>query len=47
VALCEALPLTPTEKIQRAALKEQAQALLSSPACVDTRAFKTRLPRRL
>jgi acyl-CoA synthetase (AMP-forming)/AMP-acid ligase II len=42
VALCEALPLTPTEKIQRAQLKEQAQALLSTAACVDTRALKRR-----
>jgi len=42
VALCEALPLTPTEKIQRARLKEQAHALLPTPACVDTRSLKKR-----
>jgi acyl-CoA synthetase (AMP-forming)/AMP-acid ligase II len=42
VALCEALPLTPTEKIQRAQLKERAQALLSTAACVDTRVMKKR-----
>lgn len=42
VALCEALPLTPTEKIQRAQLKERAQALLSTAACVDTRSLKRR-----
>lgn len=44
VALCEALPLTPTEKIQRAKLKEQAQALLPTPVCVDTRSLKKRSP---
>lgn len=42
VALCEALPLTATEKIQRAQLKERAQTLLSTPACIDTRALKRR-----
>jgi acyl-CoA synthetase (AMP-forming)/AMP-acid ligase II len=42
VALCETLPLTPTEKIQRSRLKERAQALLSAPACIDTRALKKR-----
>jgi acyl-CoA synthetase (AMP-forming)/AMP-acid ligase II len=42
VALCERLPLTPTEKIQRSQLKERAHALLSSAACVDTRALKKR-----
>jgi acyl-CoA synthetase (AMP-forming)/AMP-acid ligase II len=44
VALCETLPLTPTEKIQRSQLKERAQALLSTPACIDTRALKKRSP---
>ena len=44
VAICERLPLTPTEKIQRAALKELALALRASPACVDTRALKKRTP---
>jgi acyl-CoA synthetase (AMP-forming)/AMP-acid ligase II len=42
VALCESLPLTPTEKIQRAQLKERAQVLLSTQACIDTRALKKR-----
>jgi acyl-coenzyme A synthetase/AMP-(fatty) acid ligase len=42
VALCERLPLTPTEKIQRALLKELAQTLLAAPACVDVRALKKR-----
>jgi acyl-CoA synthetase (AMP-forming)/AMP-acid ligase II len=44
VAICEQLPLTPTEKIQRAALKELALALRNSSACVDTRARKKREP---
>jgi acyl-CoA synthetase (AMP-forming)/AMP-acid ligase II len=44
VALCEALPLTPTEKIQRAQLKERALSLLPTSACVDTRALKKRQP---
>jgi acyl-CoA synthetase (AMP-forming)/AMP-acid ligase II len=44
VAICERLPLTPTEKIQRAALKELALTLCASPACVDTRARKKRTP---
>ena len=44
VAICERLPLTPTEKIQRAALKELALALRNSSACVDTRARKKRAP---
>jgi acyl-CoA synthetase (AMP-forming)/AMP-acid ligase II len=44
VALCDALPLTPTEKIQRAQLKERAQALLPTAACVDTRDLKKRSP---
>jgi acyl-CoA synthetase (AMP-forming)/AMP-acid ligase II len=44
VAICDSLPLTPTEKIQRARLKEQAQVLLSTPVCVDLRALKKRSP---
>ena len=44
IAICEQLPLTPTEKIQRAALKELALALRISSACVDTRARKKRGP---
>ena len=42
VGFCETLPLTATEKIQRARLKELGQALLSSPACVDLRDLKKR-----
>jgi acyl-CoA synthetase (AMP-forming)/AMP-acid ligase II len=42
VVFCEALPLTPTEKIQRARLKELAQAMLAGPACIDLRALKKR-----
>lgn len=36
-----ALPLTPTEKVQRAALKELACAMAESGDCVDTREMKT------
>jgi len=42
VAICDALPLTSTEKIQRARLKERAQLLLSTPLCADVRALKKR-----
>lgn len=44
VALCDALPLTATEKIQRAQLKERALALLGTAACYDLRALKKRSP---
>lgn len=42
IGFCESLPLTATEKIQRARLKELGQALLSGSACVDLRALKKR-----
>ncbi|HET9389852.1 MAG TPA: AMP-binding protein [Steroidobacteraceae bacterium] len=42
IAFCERLPLTATEKIQRAQLRELALALLEQPATVDLRAAKTR-----
>jgi acyl-CoA synthetase (AMP-forming)/AMP-acid ligase II len=42
VGFCEGLPLTATEKIQRARLKELGQALLGSAACVDLRKLKKR-----
>jgi acyl-CoA synthetase (AMP-forming)/AMP-acid ligase II len=42
VAFCERLPLTSTEKIQRARLKELGETLLRSPACVDLRKLKKR-----
>lgn len=42
VGFCERLPLTATEKIQRARLKELGHALMTSPACVDLRALKKR-----
>jgi acyl-coenzyme A synthetase/AMP-(fatty) acid ligase len=42
VAFCEQLPLTPTEKIQRARLKDLAQTLLGAPGCIDMRALKKR-----
>jgi len=44
VALCELLPLTPTEKIQRAKLKELGRQLLASSTCVDLRSLKKRTP---
>ena len=40
VAFCEALPLTPTEKVQRAELKELALGRLRDGDYVDTRAMK-------
>jgi acyl-coenzyme A synthetase/AMP-(fatty) acid ligase len=42
LAFCAQLPLTPTEKIQRASLKQLAQDLLREPGCVDLRAQKKR-----
>lgn len=42
VALCERLPLTPTEKIQRAQLKELGRTRLATGACVDLRSMKRR-----
>jgi acyl-CoA synthetase (AMP-forming)/AMP-acid ligase II len=42
VAFVEALPLTGTQKVQRAALKDLARTLPGTPRCVDTRAMKKR-----
>jgi acyl-CoA synthetase (AMP-forming)/AMP-acid ligase II len=44
IGFCERLPLTPTEKIQRAQLKELGTRLLGSATCVDTRGMKKRAP---
>lgn len=43
VAFVDALPLTPTQKIQRGVLKKMVPDLLSDPATVDTRSMKKRL----
>ena len=42
VAFVEALPLTPSQKIQRGQLRELAQALPASAHCTDTRHLKKR-----
>jgi acyl-coenzyme A synthetase/AMP-(fatty) acid ligase len=42
IAFVDALPLTPTEKIQRAKLKELAASSMTAPVCVDLRAYKKR-----
>ena len=42
VSFCEALPLTPTEKIQRARLKELAHDSLTSGRTIDLRPLKKR-----
>lgn len=42
VAFCAHLPLTSTEKIQRARLKELAQTLFDTSGCIDLRPFKRR-----
>ncbi len=42
VAFVEELPLTPSQKIQRAALKEMAAALPGQAHCIDLRAMKKR-----
>lgn len=42
VAFVDALPLTPTQKIQRGELKALAARLPGTPDCLDTRALKKR-----
>jgi acyl-CoA synthetase (AMP-forming)/AMP-acid ligase II len=44
VGFCERLPLTATEKIQRAQLKEFGGQLLATSNCVDLRGLKKRTP---
>ena len=43
VGFCERLPLTPTEKIQRAQLKDLGRSLLGTSVCIDVRAWKKRI----
>ena len=42
VAFVAALPLTPSQKIQRGQLRDMARTLPAQPHCVDTRALKKR-----
>lgn len=42
VAFVDALPLTPSQKIQRGQLREMAQALPGQHHCIDTRSMKKR-----
>jgi acyl-CoA synthetase (AMP-forming)/AMP-acid ligase II len=44
VGFCSTLPLTATEKIQRAQLKELGRQLLGGPSCVDVRSLKKAAP---
>ena len=44
VAFVDALPLTPSQKIQRGQLRELAQSLPGAAHCIDTRALKKRQP---
>jgi acyl-CoA synthetase (AMP-forming)/AMP-acid ligase II len=44
IGFCERLPLTATEKIQRAQLRELGTSLVAAGACVDTRSLKKRIP---
>jgi len=44
VAFVDALPLTPSQKIQRGALRELARTLPAQPECIDTRALKKKPP---
>jgi acyl-CoA synthetase (AMP-forming)/AMP-acid ligase II len=44
VAFVDALPLTPSQKVQRAQLKTLAASLPGQPHCVDTRVLKRRQP---
>ena len=42
VAFVDALPLTPSQKIQRGQLREMAQSLPGQGHCIDTRSMKKR-----
>jgi len=42
VAFVDALPLTPSQKIQRGQLRDLARALPGQPQCLDTRSMKKR-----
>ncbi len=42
VAFVDALPLTPTQKVQRGELKALAATLPGTPCCIDTRSLKKR-----
>jgi len=42
VAFVDALPLTPSQKIQRGQLREMAQSLPGQAHCIDTRSMKKR-----
>ena len=42
VAFIDALPLTPTQKVQRGELKALAATLPGAAHCIDTRALKKR-----
>jgi acyl-coenzyme A synthetase/AMP-(fatty) acid ligase len=42
VAFVDALPLTPSQKIQRGELRSLAHALPAQPHCIDTRSMKKR-----
>ena len=44
VAFVDALPLTSSQKVQRAQLKALAAELPGQPHCIDTRALKKRQP---
>jgi acyl-CoA synthetase (AMP-forming)/AMP-acid ligase II len=44
VAFVDALPLTPSQKIQRGELKAMAAQLPTQPHCIDTRSLKRRAP---
>jgi acyl-CoA synthetase (AMP-forming)/AMP-acid ligase II len=44
VAFVDALPLTPSQKVQRAQLKALAASLPGQPHCADTRVLKRRQP---
>jgi acyl-coenzyme A synthetase/AMP-(fatty) acid ligase len=42
VAFVDALPLTPSQKIQRGELRALAAAMVGQPHCIDTRSMKKR-----
>ena len=43
VAFVDALPLTPSQKIQRGELKALAAALMGQPPCIDTPLMRSRI----
>ena len=46
IAFVDAIPITPTQKLQRGAIKTLAAAAVGAPGTIDLRAFKATLRQR-